>query len=59
MYKFQNKLKQVKKKIYVQKIIRFILVLVLNDILVYNKSIVIIKYINIIVKYSYNKLYIK
>lgn len=57
MYIFQNKLKQVKKKIYVQKIIRFILVLVFNDILVYNKSIVIIKYINIIVKYSYNKLY--
>lgn len=57
MYIFQNKLKQVKKKIYVQKIIRFILVLVFNDILVRNKSIVIIKYINIIVKYSYNKLY--
>lgn len=57
MYKSQNKLKQAKKKIHVQKTIRPISVSVLNDTSVRNKSTVTIKYINITVKHSYNKLY--
>lgn len=55
MYKSQNKLKQAKKKIHVQKTIRPISVSVLNDTSVRNKSTVTIKYINITVKHSYNK----
>lgn len=57
MYKSQNKLKQAKKKIHVQKTIRPISVSVFNDTSVRNKSTVTIKYINITVKHSYNKLY--
>lgn len=59
MYKSQNKLKQAKKKIHVQKTIRPISVSVFNDTSVRNKSTVTIKYwyINITVKYNYNKLY--
>lgn len=57
MYKSQNKLKQAKKKIHVQKTIRPTSVSVFNDTSVRNKSTVTIKYINITVKHNYNKLY--
>lgn len=57
MYKSKNKLKQAKKKIHVQKTIRPISVSVFNDTSEHNKSTVTIKYINITVKHSYNKLY--
>lgn len=57
MYTSQNKLKQAKKKIHVQKTIRPISVSVFNDTAEHNKSAVTIKYINITVKHSYNKLY--
>lgn len=56
MYKSQNKLKQAKKKLHVQKTIRPISVSVFNDTSVRNKSTATIKYINITVKHSYNKL---
>lgn len=55
MYKSQ--IKAGKKKIHVQKTIRPISVSVFNDTSVHNKSTVTIKYINITVKHSYNKLY--
>lgn len=58
MYKSQNKLKQAKKKIHVQKTIRPTSVSVFNTS-VRNKSTVTINYINITVKHSYNKSYIK
>lgn len=57
MYKSLNKLKQAKKKKNVQRTIRPISVSVFNDTSVRNKSTVTIKYINITVKHSYNKLY--
>lgn len=61
MYKSQNKLKQAKKKIHVHCIennpsyISFSIFKMITS--VHNKSTVTIKYINITVKHSYNKLY--